>query len=143
MQHNLRKLEHNGYIYLEIQKCIPGLKQDGKFGSSRLKRHLEQYGYCQTTQTLSIWRHKTRPTAFTLVVNDFRVKYEGLEHFQHLYNALRNLYEITIDILGSKYLGMNLHWYYDNKTADISMPGYVEKAIRRFQHCGITLRSRG
>ena len=72
--------------------------------------------------------------SFTLVVDDFGVNYIGRDNFQHLCDALCDLYEVTVGELGSKYLGMTLDWNYDNKTVDILMPGYIEKALHRFQH---------
>ena len=71
---------------------------------------------------------------FTLVVDDFGVKYIGRENFQHLCDALCDLYEITVDKSGLKYLGMTLDCNYNNKTLDILMPGYIEKALHLFQH---------
>ena len=133
-QYGLSEIEHNGYIYLQIRKGMPGLKQAGKISNTRLTKHLERYGYCPSKRTPSLWSHKTRPVSLTLVVDDFGVKYKGRENFQHLCDALCDLYEITVDESGSKYLGMTLDWNYDNKTIDISMPGYIEKLLHRFQH---------
>ena len=90
-QYNLQTLEHNGWIYLQIQKDMPGLKQAGKISNTRLTKHLEQYGYHLTAQTLSLWVHKSRPIAFTLVVDNFGVKYKGLQHFKQLCDKLRDL----------------------------------------------------
>jgi hypothetical protein len=36
--------------------------------------------------------------------------------------------------MGSLYLAMTIDWDYRNHTVDISMPGYVTKALGRFQH---------
>jgi hypothetical protein len=32
------------------------------------------------------------------------------------------------------YLGITIRWDYDNRTAKLSMPGYVKEAILEFQH---------
>ena len=45
---------------------------------------------------------------FTLVVDDFRVKFEGLQHANHLKATLECWYDITVDWEGSKYVGINL-----------------------------------
>jgi hypothetical protein len=54
----------------------------------------------------------------------------------HLFTALQQLqlYVVTTDWSGSLYLGMTLTWDYSHHTIDISMPGYVKKALDRFQH---------
>ena len=133
-QYNLNSLQHKGWIYIEIRKGMPGLKQAGKIANDRLTHNLAQYGYRPKPRTPSLWKHDTRPVGFTLVVDDFGVKYVGNDHFEHLCDALRDLYEIRVDKTGSTYLGMTLKWDYKNQHVDISMPGYVEKAIRRFQN---------
>ena len=71
---------------------------------------------------------------FTLVVDNFGVKYIGKEHFEYLISTLKTHYEITIDRAGEHYLGMKLEWNYIEKTVDISMPGYVSAALQRFRH---------
>ena len=133
-QYKLDNIQHNGWVYLQIRKGMPGLKQAGKIANTRLTKHLERYGYRPCPLTPSLWKHDNRPISFTLVVDDFGVKYIGNEHFNHLRDALRDLYEITIDMTGSKYLGMTIEWNYVDRYVDISMPGYVEKALHRFQH---------
>ena len=109
-KYNLHALQHNGWVYVQIRKGIPGLKQAGKITNDRLTKHLEQYGYIPTAQTPWLWKNCTRPVTFTLVVDDFGVKYVGIENFNHLKNALCNLYEITVNLSGSKYLGMSINW---------------------------------
>jgi hypothetical protein len=39
-----------------------------------------------------------------------------------------------VDISGSTYLGLQLDWNYKAGLVDISMPGYVAKALQRFEH---------
>ena len=92
IQYDLQALEHNGWIYLQIRKGMPGLKQAGKIANTRLTKHLKRYGYRPTARTLSLWVHQLRLISFTLVVDDFGVKYVGLEHFQHLCDSLHDLY---------------------------------------------------
>lgn len=76
--------------------------------------------------------HETRPIAFTLVVDDFGIKYKGREHADHLIAALQELYEITIDWTGSKYLGIVIAYDRLARTIHLSMPQYVENALDRF-----------
>jgi hypothetical protein len=69
-----------------------------------------------------------------LVVDDFGVKYVGKEHAKHLITVLLQHNETSIDWMGSLYCGITLTWDYEKCTLDISMPGYVEAALHRFQH---------
>ena len=91
----------DGWVYMQIEKGMQGLKQAGKIANDRLKKHLKI-----TTPTL--WRHATRPTIFCLVVDNFGVKYESLQDARHLLNALRDLYSITVDWTGNLYYGLTL-----------------------------------
>ena len=95
---------------------------------------LAKAGYVPVRHTPSLWRYHTHPITFTLVVDDFGVKYEKLEHFNHLRDALRTQYEVTTDMTGSKYLGLTITWNYEKRYVDIAMPGYVYKALQRFAH---------
>jgi hypothetical protein len=81
-----------------------------------------------------LWLHKTRPIAFTLVVDDFAVKYVGKYNAHHLHTALLHYSEITTDWGGTAYSGMTLKWDFQNHTCDISMPGYVTNDLNKFQH---------
>ena len=71
---------------------------------------------------------------FVLVVDDFGVKYKGKEHAQHLYAALKENYEVTTDWQGTLFVGMHLDWDYNQRHVTISMPGYIQKLLQRFQH---------
>ena len=39
--------------------------------------------------TPGLWQHETRDTIFTLVVDDFSIKYTSLDNAQHLLHALK------------------------------------------------------
>ena len=44
-QYNLDKITVDGWVYMEIRKGVPGLKQAGKISNDRLTKHLAKYGY--------------------------------------------------------------------------------------------------
>ena len=103
--YNLNSLVHtDGYVYMEIRKGMPGLKQAGKNANNRLNNHLVKYGYRPCHKTPALWKHNTNNVIFALVVDDFGVKYKGEHEFNHLIGALQSLYIITIDRTGSKKL---------------------------------------
>ena len=70
-KYNLKELEHNEYIYLEVQKRMYGLKQAGVLANENLEKLLKQDGYLKTTHTPGLWKHKPRPIMFNLCVDDF------------------------------------------------------------------------
>ena len=134
-QYNLEDLVHNGAVYAELQKTIYGLPQAGRIANDKLCKILEAHEFEQAPFTPGLFRHKTRPLAFALVVDDFGCKYVGKENAQFLITTLENAgYKITIDWEGKQFCGIDLHWDYENGTVDLSMDGYVEKALQRFNH---------
>ena len=133
--YNLHNIVHKGKVYVEIRRGMYGLPQAGILAKTQLIHFLSKYGYFPVTHTPGLWHHQWRPIAFCLVVDDFGVKYVGREHADHLIQCLRNHYkEIDIDWTGKRFCGIHLHWDYLNRTCDLSMPGYVDHALHKFQH---------
>jgi hypothetical protein len=87
-KYNLNALALNGWVYIEIRKGLYGLKQAGLLANQLLQTLLSPFGYFPARHTLGIRLHETRPILFTLVVDDFAVKYVGRQHAEHLRNAL-------------------------------------------------------
>jgi hypothetical protein len=79
----------NGYIYCKIQKGMYDLPQAGIIAQELLQERLAKVGYHQSKIIPGLWTHKMRNICFTLVVNDFTIKYTKLEDAQHLINALK------------------------------------------------------
>ena len=79
-----------------------------------------------------------RPIDFTLVVDDFGVGYEDNEHALHVLQTLHQYYEaISVDWTFTLYCGITIKWAYRQQTCELSMPGYVQQTINKFQY-GIT-----
>jgi hypothetical protein len=131
-QYNLAPLVHAGHVLVEIRKGMYGLPHAGILANNRLTKHLATFGYAPTKHTSGLFRHATRPITFSLIVDDFGVKYIGREHAEHLVSALSSLYEITTDWDGTLYCGITFKWDYTARTVDASMPDYIPKALTRF-----------
>ena len=67
-------------------------------------------------------------------MDDFGVKYEGEEHALHLKKTLEENYKVTTDWTGGRYIGITLDWDYKNHQVHLTMPNYVKKALKQFQH---------
>ena len=89
-------------------KGMYGVPQAGQIANDLLNKILARFGYHPTNFTPGLWTHIWRPVKFTLVVDDFGVKFTGLQHENHLEKTLEQLYDITCDWEGSKYVGINL-----------------------------------
>jgi hypothetical protein len=107
-KYNLKALAVDGWVYIEIREGMYGLKQAGLLTNQLLQKRLAPFGYYPARHTPGLWLHKTRPISFTLVVDDFAVKYVGNQHAEHLRKALLRTYELTTDWTAMVYSGMTL-----------------------------------
>lgn len=133
-QYQLAPLIHNGYVMVEIRKGIYGLPQAGILANELLIQRLALGGYHPAPHTPGLFLHATRKISFTLWVDDFGVNYIDPADVEHLLRLLEQHYTMTTDWSGTKYLGLTLKWDYDQRTVDLSMPGYIQRTLERFQH---------
>jgi hypothetical protein len=87
-----------------------GLKQAGLLANQLLQTRLAPFGYYPARHTPGLWLHTTRQIAFSLVLDDFSVKYMGKQHADHLRKVLLKSYEVTTDWAEKVYSGMTLKW---------------------------------
>jgi hypothetical protein len=134
-EYNLQeKATAKGFIYIKVTKGMYGLPQAGLLANELLEKRLNKHGYFQSKLVPGLWSHKTRPIQFTLVVDDFGVKYVGREHAEHLKQVLEEHYKVTADWAGERYVGIHMKWDYSNNKVHLYMPGYVKKALIQFGH---------
>jgi hypothetical protein len=123
--YNLEAKIHDGYVYAEVRKGMYGLPQAGKLANDRLRKFLAPAGYVPCTVTPGLWRHQ----------HDFGIRYTNdRDDVEQLLAILQQEYKCTIDWEGNRYVGLTLAWDYGKGTCDISMPGYIQRAILRFEH---------
>ena len=127
-------INKDGYVYGQINKGMYGLKQAAILAYKQLVGRLKHHGYVPITATNGLWKHITKPTLFALCVDDFGVKYNSMDDLNHLKAALQQHYEITVDMEGKHFCGLSLEWNYDAGYVDVSMPNYVAKKLKKFQH---------
>ncbi len=127
--YQITNLVHNGYVYVEIQKGMYRLPQAGCIANDVLIPYLAKHGYHQLEHTPGLFKHKSKPVIFSLVVDNFGVKVVGQIHADHLINCLKQHYDLTIDPDGKIFCGIHLLWDYKKHTVDLSMPNYVAKAL--------------
>jgi hypothetical protein len=111
-----------------------GLPQAGIIAQELLGKCLKMHGYCQSQTTPGLWKHDTRPISFSLIVDDFGVKYVGKENAQHLLDTVRQYYKRSCDWERERYCGLTIKWDYDGQKVHLLMPGYLPKALTRFKH---------
>jgi hypothetical protein len=136
IQYDLEKYALNRFVYLEMWQAVWGLLQAGILEIKLLRCHLLPHSYYKCNNTPSLWKNQTCPIAFTLVVDNFGVKYVGKKHADHLIQCIKETYELTEDWTGDSYCGIKLNWNYDVRMLNILMPTrYIKKLLQKYKYC--------
>ena len=110
-QYKLNELkDKDGYVYTEVHGSIYEFLQIGMVAHKDLKNRLTSHRYAPVTFTLDLWTHKLNGILFTLVVDDFSIKYTSLSSLYHLLNILKIFYSITTNMKGDLCIGVTLQW---------------------------------
>jgi hypothetical protein len=116
-------------------KGMYGLPQASIITNNKLWKHIAPYGYHPTAHTPGFWKHESNPLYFSLVVDNFLIKYREKMQANKVINALTQEYKITTNWEAILYCGVTLTWWdYLARTWDSFMPGYVASALKHFQH---------
>jgi hypothetical protein len=76
-QYNLKEIANKaGMVFVEIRKGMYGLPQAGLLAQELLEQRLNKHSYHQSNQTPGLWTHKWGPIQFSLVVDNFGIKYK-------------------------------------------------------------------
>jgi hypothetical protein len=109
-----------------LQACI--------LANELLQKQFAPHGYYKCVNILRIWRHVTCLITFSLVVNNFGIKYVGKEHVNHLTKRLKEKYKLTKDWTGDLHSGISPKWNYVARTLYISMLRYIKKQLLKYKH---------
>jgi hypothetical protein len=134
-EYKLREIAtKNGSIYIKAKQGMYDLPQSGLLANELLEKRLNEHGYQQSKLVHGLWKHDTWPIQFTLVVDNFGVKYVGKKHAQHLKNTLEEHYKLTCNWTGTQYIRITLDWDYKKRQVHLSMPNHMKKALKQIQH---------
>lgn len=107
--YNLKdKVDTKRNLYIRVEKDMYSLTQAGKIANKLSEKRLKKFGYTQLTVVPDFWKHEWRCVSFTLVVDNFGVKYLGEQHMNHLFTALRKFYVVDKNKKRDKYCGITL-----------------------------------
>jgi hypothetical protein len=109
------KVTSDSSIYVEAKRCMHGIPQSGLLVNKLIEKQLNKHGYRQSKLVPGLWRHNTRLVQFTLVVDNFGVKYVGEEHANHLKQVMEEHYTLTCNWTGTGYIGITLDWNYTKR----------------------------
>ena len=110
------------------------LPQSARIAHDAVVKHMEPYVYHPSIKTPVLCTHNSQPINFTLVVDDFGVKYAGKDHTLHLKVTLEDKYKVATYREVKLYIGIALKWDYEKFTFQISLLGYVHAVLHYFQH---------
>eukprot|EP00957_Ditylum_brightwellii_P203806 15336276-Ditylum_brightwellii.AAC.1 len=131
-QHNIQVIAHKRHVCAEIRKGMYRLPQAGRIAHEKLVKHLKNCGYSPCKFTPGLWQHEHRDIVVCCVVDGFGVEYTKKEDVEHLISALQEAYKCTIDWAGKVFFGISLKWNYCQRTVELFLPGYIEKALLCF-----------
>ena len=120
------------FCYFNITKTMPGLPQSGLLSQMELMEVLCSAGYVETP-TPMLFRHVSLPISFTLVVDDFAVKYTSPSDLDHLLSCLATKYALKIHRTGYSYsyLGYTIEYDRPNHNMIFSMPTYISNMLKK------------
>ena len=128
------KVDDKGFVYVKCVRGMHSLPHAGSISQKMLKGRIEKLGYRNGDKTPGFWKHNTQPISFTLIVDDFGVKYVRKKHANHLLKVLNKHYTVAEDWEGKNYGGITIDWDYTKRQVHLSMPEYVKDYLIRFQH---------
>jgi hypothetical protein len=96
-EYKLADLVHHNHVYVGIQKGM-GLPQAGHIANDHLTAFLTPHGYAPVPVTPGLlWKHAHSDLDFSLMVNDFGVKYKNKSDAEQLMQMLKELYSVSED----------------------------------------------
>ena len=115
------KVDNKGFVYVKCVRGMYGLPHTGIIAHKLIEERLKKHGYSQSDKTPGFWKHDTRLISFTLIVDDFGVKYVGKKHANHLIKILKKHYTVAEDWEGKNYGGITLYCYYTKLQVHLSL----------------------
>ncbi len=118
-QYNLNKMALDGWVCIKMRMALWGLPQAGILANECLHRKLAPFGYYESVNTPVLWQHESQPLTFTLLVDDFGVKFVNKNNVDHLISTTSTMYKLTEYWTGNLYCSIMLEWDYVARTVDI------------------------
>ena len=122
-----------GFVYVAVKTGMYRLPQSGILAQTILQKRLNYHRYHQIRFTPGLWTHEWRPNCFTLVVDDFGVKYVCKELADHLINCIKENYDFIEHWEGKRYFRLIFVCNYDIRSVHLYMPNYITDALKHFK----------
>ena len=95
--YQLQSISHNNKVYIKIINGMYGIPQAGILSYLDLCQQLQKFNFFSSKITPGLWTYQNRPISFSLVVDDFGIKYTNVEDAHFILNSLQKKYKITTD----------------------------------------------
>lgn len=96
--------------------------------------YLATGGHIPSGITPGLFKHRTNPISFCLVVNDFGVKYVHWQDSHNLISHLQKDYKIVTNWDVDLFYSIRLQENYEKRTVELNIPGYVTYNLVCFKH---------
>ena len=121
-------------VYVEVTGALYGMKQAGYLANKDIVEHLANNGHTQLPNTPCLFRHHTDDIEFSLITDDFGVRYGNKAAADKLLEVMSRKYTMTHDWSGAKYAGFDILNDYgpSDRRCELSMKGYMVAVLKRF-----------
>ena len=92
-----------------------GIPEAGRLANDLLRKRLKEFGYYECLHTPGYWRHIWKPISWTIIVDDFGIKYTNKKDIEELLTIMGKWYTMKIDWQGKSFGGITLEWNYQNE----------------------------
>ena len=100
IEFDLQRYSDNGNVLFQVDGTMYGHPVAGRIANADLVEHLGQHGYIQDPNIPSFFENAINQVSFTLVVDDFGIKYTGADTLKNLIRILELRYIIKVDMSG-------------------------------------------
>ena len=128
---HLHKYVTNKTILFWVDGSMYDQPAAGRIAQTDFKALVSSHGYYEHPDVPCLLLHRTRPTVFTLIVDDIGIKAFSEDDLQHLINTIRNKWEVKVNRTGAKYNGVRVIWNYCDNILITDVPNYVAEALAR------------
>jgi hypothetical protein len=87
-KYKLHEKAIDGWVHFKVMRGMYGLPHVGSNSHNELEERLNKEGYYKSPFVPALWKHKTRPTQFVLIVDNFGIKYFTKDDLDHLMTNL-------------------------------------------------------
>ena len=133
-QCNLHALaDGQGHVHAQIDGALCGLAEAGRIANQDMADHLAKFGHHECKFTPGLFTHESRPIQFTLIADDFAVKWVNRSDFDHPLHSLETKHTMTCDVDEKQCVGMHLQWNCDTREVVCSMDQHIQDALSELE----------